>query len=264
LRELAVRLLLQSASSRPAVGEKVVLAMPALVRSPAAVIPTAAGGVVQFSRKERRVVELDTRGLLAREWQLPFAPEAVAVDMRDGIWVAGEGNLYRLQSSGTPKLVAELGDWRGIASLAVDGLGGHYLLERRGRIGHLAPGAASPALIWEDRAVKPQALVWDGGRLLVLDARSRTVLFLDRGGTLRPLGGPIGERPIAFAADPAGRLAVLDERTGGISLLGPDGSLLGLYLPSVDRVERPVSVGLGWDGSLLLLDAASDSWLRRS
>lgn len=264
LRELAVRLLLQSAAAQPSAAGKIVLSTPTPLRAPAALVPTAAGGALISDRKERRVIEIDDRGLLAREWQLPFVPEVIATDSRGGVYAAAAGSLHRLRPDGTSKVMAELGDYGPITSLAVDGLGGCWLLERRGRIGYLAPGAGLPATFWDDRAFKLQALVWDGRRLLALDARSKAVMFFDRSGTLHPLSGPVGDRPVAFAADPAGRLAVLDDRTGGVSMLQSDGSRLGVYLPATDGIQRPVSIGLGWDGSLHLLDAASGAWLRRS
>jgi hypothetical protein len=184
-------------------------------------------------------------------------PDAVAVDARGRRFVAGGTTLFRLDARGRSTPVASLGEFVPTEALVADGTGGFWLLDRRGRsIGRIDPGAAEPRVIWEGDSQRLISLVWDGRKLVAIEGRRREVVAIERG-AITTLLARDGVRPEALAADTAGRIAVLDGKTGSVRFLRADGSLEpGSFAAPVEA--RPTAVGLGPEGELHFFDAAAD------
>ncbi len=260
LRELAVRALLEHGTA-DALETLEVRAIPSGMRQVSALAALPGGGVVLASRREGRVVRLERSGRIADEWAL-VEPEAVAADEAGRPFVSAEASVWRLEPGGGRVRVAAAGDYAPLAALAVDALGGTWLLERRGRrIGRVEPGATEAGPFWEDRTVKLVHLAWDGSRLLALDGATGAVLDFSSGGPV-PVAAPGPGRPAALAADPSGRIAVLDARAGLVTLVGAGGT--GARFDCATADVRPAeAVGLGADGALHLVDREDGAWLVR-
>ena len=263
LRELAVRSLLLDAGAEPGGRPSTPGRIPAGIRAAESMAPLPDGGALLLSRREGRVVRLDVDGGLVAAWEID-QPQAIAVDPRGTAFAAAGESVYRLDAGGAMVAIGPLGELAPLAALAADGAGGFWLLDRRGqRIGRLAPGAAAPEPFWEDRGARLRAIVWDGRRLVAIDGRARSLLAFDADGLPRRLVENSWARPLAVASDPTGRLALLDGKTGSVSLLRSDGSPIETYLPATDGIRRPLALGLGTDGVLHLFDDADGSWVRR-
>jgi hypothetical protein len=109
--------------------------------------------------------------------------------------------------------------------MASDGWGRLWVLDKKGdKLGVLEPGASSPsALAGTSRSVRLTGLAWDGVRLLSLDSKSKWIVEVLADGNVRPSASVPCERPKTLAADPAGEVAVLDDKTDEVLLFGPDG-----------------------------------------
>jgi hypothetical protein len=254
MRELAVRSLLREAGAvDPARLDRVRTG----IRTLAGFAPTSTGGVLLGDRKRGLAVELDADGMRVGEWAVEDL-HTVAVGPRGQRFAAGGTTLYRLETGGPATPVASLGDYAPLAQLAVDAAGGFWLLDRRGRrIGRIEPGGDGPEAHWESERSRLSSLVWDGRRLVAVDGKTRTVIAIERRAPSRTLTDRELVRPVLLAADPAGRIAMLDGRTWAVRFLRADGSLEADSVSS-SEVPRPTAVGLGPEGELHLFDAAGD------
>ena len=254
LRELAVRSLLrETGAADPGRFERIHTG----IRSLSGFAPTADGGVLLGDRKASRVVELDASGALVQDWSVDGL-QAIVADPRGRKFVAAGAALYRLDRDRRVTPVASLGDYAPLAHLAVDIHGAFWLLDRRGRrIGRIPPGGSEPQAFWEDRNARLIALAWDGRRPVAIDGKSRILVAFDGGDAPRVLLADANLRPVALASDPAGRLAVLDGKTGHVSFVRPDGT------PEADpsvrsEAARLVAIGLGPTGELHLIEESGD------
>ncbi len=259
LRELAVRSLLrETGAGDPGRFERIHTG----VRSLSGFAPTADGGVLLGDRKRNRVVELDPSGAQAQDWSIDGL-QAIVVDPGGRKFVAAGAALYRLDRDRRITPVASLGDYAPLADLAVDIHGGFWLLERRGRrIGRIPPGGSEPEAFWEDRNARLVALQWDGRRLVAIDAKNKNLVAFDGGDAPRALLADATLRPVAIASDPAGRLAVLDGKTGHVSFVRPDGTLESDPLVHAEA-RRSVAIGLGPTGELHLIEESGDWVIHR-
>jgi hypothetical protein len=258
LRELAMRRVLsRSAAGKTPVGSpfKVLTGLRAI----SDIVPTLDGSVFMASRRERSVVRLGPRGRSEGEWRLAGL-RAVAVDARGRAFAAADGSIWRLAAGGKLSRVATAGDYAPVQSLTIDELGGMWLLDRRGqRVGRLEPGGVEPVPYWEDRSFRLTDLVWDGGRLIGLDGGNRRIVAF--GADRLPRTLPVAQqllRPLALAVDPAGRIAILDPKAG-VVLFAHEG-VAEVFALSAAGVERPVAIGLGYDGALHLFDEEGGGW----
>ncbi len=257
LRELAIRALLRPEHDGDAVRTGVAS------RNPCCLYATANGGLIVGDRRQDLVLRLDPAGVVRDEWAVEDL-HAVVVDFAGGAYAAAGASILRLESGGSIRRVAPLGDFAPVSSLAADGGGTFWFADRRGqRVGRVRPGADAPEPIWSDRDVRLASLAWDGTRLVGVDLRSRTVMTLSVDGALKVLVDAGLVRPIQISADPGGRLAVLDVKAGRVHVLNADGFLLRDHAFEIDGLERPSWTGLGLDGSFHLFDTAAGEWVRR-
>jgi hypothetical protein len=255
LRTLALRTLLRAEGEERAA--PVVVTTP--LRGVIALAPLPDGGALFALRREERVVRLDADGVETDAWSLPQL-QALAVDERGRGFAAADSSVHRLEPGGRTVPVASTEGFAPLDSLAVDGLGGVWVLDRRGeRLGRIEPGADRPDPVL-DAQPRMRSIVWDGRRLVAVEPRGPQIVEL-AAGLLRPLA-PMGlERPVALAADPGGRLAVLDARSAGLTWVDPGGGVAAsVATPSIAR--RAAAVGAGFDGSLHLFDDADGRWVR--
>jgi hypothetical protein len=208
-------------------------------------------------RKQGTVVELDAQGLRVGAWRLDDL-QTVAADASGRLFAAAGTTLYRLDPGLQPAPVASCGEYAPVGRIATDGFGGFWLLDRRGRgIGRIDPGQGGPSRFWEGQGVRLVDLVWNGSRLVAIDGKTRGLLAIDRNGASTPLTDRVVARPLALAADAAGRLALLDGRTGSVHFLRGAGSVESEpFVPPEDL--RPVAIGLGAEGELQMLDGNGD------
>ena len=255
-RELAVRgLLAKLGRSAPPVAQ----AAPAVgVRSPAGIVVLPDGGVVLADRRDAMVIRFDASGRPLGQWPLEDVV-AISAGVNDTLWVAAGDAIYRLVSGEPPREVASQGDFATVSAMTVDGEGGVWVVDRRGeRVGRIDPGGGAPRLAFADSARKIKSLVWDGRRLLALDARGKDVVAYTTDGhsSLVDIAGLL--RPAAIAVDAAGRAAVLDTKNERV--LFSAGSAPLDYRAT--GVERPTALAFGWDGVLHLYDDAAGGWVR--
>lgn len=260
-RELAVGLALRDAV--PALRPQALTTPAPTIRTLAGLAPRAEGGVLLGDRKSGRVIALDEQGRAAGEWVLEDL-QTIAADPHGRAYAAAGGRLFRLGASGKTQPLAAVEDYAPLEALTADGLGGLWLVDRRGqRVGYVAPGAQRAEQVWEGKTARLAAAAWSGSRLLALDGRSRNLIALDRAGAVTDLVELALERPTAMAVDPAGRVAVLDERAGKIAWVLGDGSRLGVYDCASAGIGRAVALGIGPDGWLHVFDAAAGTWVRQ-
>jgi len=258
LRELAVRLLLGG----PVPGSASRVVVSTGMKTLAGMAATPDGGALIGERRSGSVQRLDSGGTLRDEWTVPKL-QALAVGPSNVGYAVGAGGLYRLLPGRDAEPLATLGEYAQTPALAVDGLGGVWLLDRRGsRIGRLEPDRGEVTTFWEEEGVRLDSLLWDGRRLLTIDTKGRAVRVVERDGSSRLAGPGREQKPDALAVDPAGRVAVLDAKIGQLYWIGPAGRGAGSFSTSSVGIDRPGPIGVGPDGALLLFDQSNGSWVR--
>jgi hypothetical protein len=70
------------------------------------------------------------------------------------------------------------------------------------------------------------------------------------------------QRPGLVAADPAGKIAVLELKAGTVSILESDGSPLALLDWKEAGLRQPLGLAFGNDGSLHIVDRSGGRWVR--
>jgi hypothetical protein len=259
LRELAVRSVLGSSVPH---GVAVPLSGPTGVRDLVALAPAPDGGLLVAGNKLAAVLRYDAAGQVVGKWDLQDL-QAVAVDSRGLAYAAAGERVYFLEKDRPPRPVAALGEFAPVTSLAVDGLGRFWVLDRRGeRVGRVDPGSGQAVPLGPAQRAKLESMVWDGGRLLALNLRDKTVVRIDETGGLTVVLAQGLLKPSGLAAAPGGRLAVLDDRADAVLLFDPLGQPQGSFTWSAAGVEKPTAVGLGWDGAVLLFDDSTQRCMR--
>ncbi len=262
IRDLAVRTALRGAKVGGRWAGGTVVTSSSGLRGIAAAARLRDGGLLLADRKDDVILELGVDGTPGTRWTLPGVQALTEDPMGRRFAAAGE-KLYRLLPSG-PVPVAQLGDFESPSAIAADEWGRIFALDRKGdRIGVLEPGAATPAtLLGATGKVRLAGLVWDGARLVGLDAKTKWLVEVLPDGSLRPAASIPCEKPEAIAADPAGEVAVLDRKTGEVVLLGPDGEVRERLPIRGSGLERADMIALGADGSLDVLAEGSGTTVR--
>jgi len=258
LRELAVRLL--TGRTAPTTAEVV---LPTTgVRQPGSICATRDGGLLLVDRKLGTVKLLGPTGKTLSTWTLQKLVDA-ALGPRGSVFAATEDEAFQLRADGTQRRTAALGEFDEPQALALDGIGGLWLLDRKGeRLGRIAPGAGAPTTVWENKGARVTSMAWDGRRMLMVGNRDKTLYAVASDGIATPLFGPTWQKPILLAADHTGRVAVLDEKSGTVTTLGADGSSLGTFNWRGAGLKAPAGMAFGADGVLHLLDQQGGKWMR--
>jgi tetratricopeptide (TPR) repeat protein len=258
LKELAVRSLLPKARSP----EVEVLAAPVGVRSLAGFSTTGGGGVLIGDRKTGSVLHHDVDGQIRSRWSVDD-PQVVAISPMGRVFVAAGDQVYRLEADQPPIPVSSQGDFASPADMTVDNLGRIWLLDRRGEaIGRIDPGRSEPENVWKNSEVRLVSIIWDGRRLVAVDGRSKSLVVLSADGGRDFLAGADLQRPVALAADPTGRLAVLDLKAGAVTFYDAGGEPLDRFDCRAAGIGRPATLDFGHDGSLHIFDEATAAWMR--
>jgi hypothetical protein len=181
------------------------------------------------------------------------------------MYTANHERIYRLRPGRSPAPVASVGAYGPPSALVVEVTGRIWLLDRKGEtVGAIAPGRTEPETHWTSRGQRLSGLTLDGSRLLAIDSRGRDVVLLDEVDGLRTAGVPGLGRPLALAADSAGRIAVLDGKDSTILLqLHGSGDGTWIRIPcKTAGIVRPSAIGFGADGALQVFDESSGGWVR--
>jgi DNA-binding beta-propeller fold protein YncE len=214
-------------------------------RRPGAAARLGSLGVAVLDVENRRVVT----------WDLEMQLLGVLTDLNDGLLAASIGPVSPVSLAADRGGAVYLADADGDRVLTFD-FAGRYLRELgghgqgEGRFAGLAAVAASPRglLVAVDR---PAAAASAGARVQWFDSSGRPV------GESRTVlaGGKRRGRPgrLAVAVDDSARVAVADEATGTLELLGRSRELLA----RLDGLARPVALAFAPDGSLLVAEAGA-------
>jgi len=259
LREFAVRS--RIAGRRPPVdSESRVLATS--VRQAAGIAATADGGLILGDRRGGQVLQLSPEGTEVGRWTVERLA-AATLDPHGRAYAASDSGIYRLNAGQAPKAVAGLGDFTPVSALAVDGLGRFWLLDKRGEtVARLEAGSDGPVESWQEGDFKLSDLIWNAGSLVAIDSRSKSLIAFTPEFTRESQPGPAFLKPIAVAADPSGRLAVLDSKAGSIVFLDRNGSPAGAFDCEQAGIDRPTDIDFADDGSFHIFDAARSAWVK--
>jgi hypothetical protein len=215
------------------------------------------GGLVVFDRKNEILQIFDARGAGSP----PLAVQgvtALATDSYRRVWVAAGDALLRLEGSRLVS-VATLGAFKEPAALAVDASGTAWLADRRGdRVGRVPAGAASASLVRDAKGAGITALAIVRGRLIAAESDAGRLAELPETGPEQSFG-PAVRKPAALAVDGAGRLSVLDEKSGTLLRLSPAGEIRDSLDLAAAGVSRALAITATDDGSIRILDGATGS-----
>jgi hypothetical protein len=223
---------------------------------------TPDGGVLFADTKSKKVTRLGADGRPLYEWQLEDVHQ-IAVSPFGLAFAAAADGIFLLRETEEPRRVAELGEFAPLSSLAVDGLGRFWLLDRKGeKIGRIQPGGMAPSLFLQMERGKLQDLAWDGRRLVALESRERNVVAIDGEGGMQKVTVEPLQKPLALAVGPAGHLALLEGKLDAVLFLDATGGALGSISWEWAGVQKPVAIGLGVDGSVTIFDDAGHRCVR--
>ncbi len=255
LRELSLRNLVPTAPRAAAVERT-----PSGVRSLAGFAGVPAGALVGDARTSL-VLKLGASGVVSR-WNVAEL-QAVTVDPLGRIYAAAGDRVYRLAPDGLARPIAHQGDFAPVTALAADAAGRLWVLDRkRERIGRIDPAASAPAWVWTHPGGRLVGLAWDGSRVVAVDAREKLLLAARIDGPLEPAGLGSVQKPVAFAVDRAGTVAVLDERDDALHLLTPEGDERGRIDCKAFGITKPQAVAFEPDGAIGVFDGSDGSWVR--
>jgi hypothetical protein len=228
-------------------------------RSPVGLAALTGGGWLFGDRKSGKVTEVDARGVTVVSWEVAGL-QGLAASPQGPRFAAAGDSIYRLLPGGGIESLAVVAEYAPLAALAADGAGTLFLVDRRGqRIGRLDPGEPAPRTLHEDPEARFVALAWDGRGVAALDARTPSVVRLDREGTVRQrLEGPAG-KPVALAADPTGRIAVLDAKAKAVYCTEPDGREWEDPAVVIEEAAKPTWVAYAADGALAWFDGTDST-----
>jgi len=260
LRELAVRGVLREQEGasgwRPSSAQRV-----AIGRGWVGFDRLPGGGWLVADRKSGTVSRLDSTGRPAAKWTLDDV-QAACVDPFGRLFVAAGTQVYRLEG-GEVRAVGTQGPMAPVSAIAVDASGGVWMLDRKGgRVARLDPAGTEPEVMWEDREVRLQDVVWDGQRIVGLDVRGARLVAIGASGAAEVYAESTFAKGVGLAVDAAGQVALIDGRGLQVVVLGREGQVRARLPLSAVGVERPTALALGADGSLDLFDDSAATVVR--
>jgi hypothetical protein len=223
----------------------------------ASLLAMAAGGrLVVFDRKNGTVQTFDGKG--AGSPPVPLADvTALATDPFGRIFAATREELHRWDASG-PGVILPLGNFGAPSAIAVDASGSVFLADKRGdRIARWIVGTPGPVVVRESKGASVTALVVSNGRLIAAEEKTGRLVVVFGPGAGAAFGTATFRRPVALAADDAGRVSVLDEKTGTVTRLAPSGEIRDVLTLEAAGVSRPLSLAAAPDGSVRILDGST-------
>ena len=235
------------------------------VAAPLATIPTTRGATLLATASDGSLIVYDKKNLALQRFDTkgsgsgPVPQDEVTAIATDpyGRSFAAAGDALLARDGSRWVSVAALGDFGRPSALAIDAAGTVWVADRRGdRIGKIPAGARAPTIARESKGAGIVALVAAEGRLIVAEERSGTLIEIPPAGAAHSFG-PAFRRPIALAADAAGRIAVLDGKAGTLTRLSVSGEVTDTLNLDAAGVAKPVAVAATGDGSVRVLDGAS-------
>ncbi len=258
-RDLALHEVLRQRS--PALSWTAVAArLPAIptTRGAALIASDASGRIVVFDRKSESLQSFDDKGAGS-------TPEtvgevfALTADPFGRVYVATKDKLLRRDARGITTL-ASLESFSSPSSIAVDGAGAVWIADRKGeRVGRWTPGLPAPQVARESKGAAISALVATGARVIAAEAKTGRLVVVAGPGAETAFGTTVFKRPVALAADAAGRILVLDEKAATVSRLTPMAEPVDTLSLEVGGVSRPLALAAAPDGKLRVLDGATGS-----
>jgi hypothetical protein len=230
-------------------------------RSVPALAIDARGGWLAADRREGVVLRFDREGRPSGRWTVED-PTALAVDPFGRVLLASGQRLFFLDDGGV-RPIADLGRFASASGIAADASGRVFVLDKRGdRIGVLEPGATAVVPLREERGTRVAGIAAIGGRLFGVGSRGEGWIGYSGTGIESPVAAVPAASVASFCIDPAGRIVVLDEKTGGVAVVSRAGAIVDRFDPRGSGVEEPARVACDADGSLVVLDGKSGALWR--
>ncbi len=223
------------------------------------------GDIVAADSRRGAILTFTREGRLAKNEPFPGAI-LTSFDAFGGLVVSGAGKVTAGGESLAPqrKDGAKLEPVERIAGSWRSTLNELYILDRgEGELLLFGKDLSSPRVLAGDKASGARMLamtVQPGGRVIVLDGKSRGLMVLDRDrlAPLAPGGKALTfEDPVDVASDPLGNLYVLDAKRAAVDVLSPDGARLASISPSAGAphaLEEPGCVAVGPSGEVYVYD----------
>jgi hypothetical protein len=223
----------------------------------ASLLATAADGrLVVFDRKNGAVQTFDLKG--AGSPPVPLADvTALATDPFGRVFVATKEDLLRWDAKG-PVVILSLGSFGAPSAIAADASGSIFIADRKGdRIGRWVVGTPSPVVVRESKGAGVTALVAANGRVIAAEEKTGRLAIVFGPGAGAAFGTGTFRRPMALAADDAGRISVLDEKAGTLTRLAPSGEVRDALALEAGGVSHPLALATAPDGAVRILDGST-------
>jgi hypothetical protein len=211
-------------------------------------------------RKSGVVSRVDSSGRPVAQWTLDDV-QAAAVDPFGRPFVAAGTRVFRLE--GKAEDAGAQGVMAPVSAIAVDAAGGVWMLDRKGgRVARLDAASAEPEVVWVGEEMRLADVVWDGQRIVGLDARGARLVAIGPSGATEVFAEQTFSKGVDLAVDAAGQVAVVDGRAHQVAVIGPGGEVRARLPLSALGVERAAAVALGTDGSLHVYDESAAAVVR--
>ena len=223
----------------------------------ASLLATAADGrLVVFDRKNGAVQEFDLKGKGSPP--VPLADvTALATDPFGRVFVATKEELFRWDAAG-PVVILSLGSYGAPSAIAADASGSVFIADKKGdRIARWVVGTQSPVVVRESKGAAVTALVVTSGRVIAAEEKTGRLVVVLGPGAGAAFGTATFRRPLALAADDAGRVSVLDEKAGTLTRLAPSGEVRDALALEAGGVSRPLALAAAPDGAVRILDGST-------
>jgi streptogramin lyase len=223
----------------------------------ASLLATAADGrLVVFDRKNAAVQAFDVKGTGSPP--VPLADvTALTTDPFGRVFVATKEELLRWDATG-PVVLLSLGSYAAPSAIAADASGSIFIADKKGdRIARWAVGTPGPVVVRESKGAGVTALVAAGGRVIAAEEKTGRLVVVFGPGAGETFGTATFRRPVALAADDAGRISVLDDKAGTLTRLAPSGEVRDALALEAGGVSRPLALAAAPDGAVRILDGST-------